>query len=493
MSTREKKTSVRRALSLSFAQKLVTLVFSTGAIMIMSRLLTPAEIGVFSIATGLVALVHMLRDFGITEFLIQEPILDPVSVRTVFTVNVIIAWCLGAGVFMASGVIGAFYAQPGVAQVLRVLSFMFFLMPFGTTTMVLLRRELEFGKLAKIGILQTVASSSTAVALAYEGFSYMSMAWSALVGMVVMIFACMFWGWQYRVNGLSLARWRRVLHFGSNRTIADIARQLGQQSAGLIIGKMLGMTDVGLFSRGYGVVNMYKTNILSGINDVAMPAFAREHREYAKAPELFRKALVYITSISWPFFACGTILAYPIIHIMFGQQWDAAVPLMRWLCGAAMIGTLMWPCNGFLVALGRVTTVTHVEVQYQFVRIGLTIAAAFYGLQAVAAAQVPVYIIAAVLFYRHMQVYNALAVHKLARALLPSAMVTLATCIVPLVVVLLPGFVQRHMVLAFAAAFAGGCAGWVLAVAFANHPLKQEFGRVASRVPGFQRLLRDQP
>jgi len=476
------KTSTRRALSLSFVQQGITLVFSFGSTVLLSRLLTPAEIGVFSVAAGLLALVNMLRDFGVSEFLIQEPELDRSLVRTVFTVNFAIAWGLGGSLFAGSDAIGVFYADPGVAQVLKVMSIVFFLLPFGTTTRALLAREMEFGKLAKINTTGSIARSVTKVGLAYTGFSYMSLAWGSVAGILVTVAGYTFWGWRYRVTGLSFTHWRRVLSFGSSRTIADVAREMGDQSPGLVIGKMLGMADAGLFSRGYGLVNMYRTNIIGAIQSVAFPAFAREHRQYAKAPELFLKALTYTTGISWPFFACGALLAYPIINILFGGQWNAAVPLMRWLCIAAMVGTLMYQCNGFLVALGRVRTVTRVEVQYQLFRIGITIAAAFVGLEAVAAAQVPVYLVATVLYYRKMRRYEVLAARKCIKALIPSAIVTLVTCIVPLAVILWPRFAVAHMVAALAIAFIGGCAGWLLAVVFAQHPLLHEVKLVVSRL-----------
>ena len=96
---------------------------------IVSRLLTPAEVGVFSVALALIALVHMLRDFGVTELIIQERNLTDDVVRTVFTVNVALAWVLAAVVFGFSGLIGEFYGDPGVARVARALSLVFVLMP----------------------------------------------------------------------------------------------------------------------------------------------------------------------------------------------------------------------------------------------------------------------------------------------------------------------------------------------------------------------------
>lgn len=476
------RSSVRRSLSLSFTQQFVAFVFSFGSVTIISRLLTPSEVGVFSIAAGFVALIHMLRDFGVSEFIVQEPVLDESLVRTAFTMNLVIAWSLGVIIVLTSGAIGTFYADVGVTRVLRVLAIVFFMLPFGTTAIALLKREMEFGKLAKIRIGESVIRSCTAVALAYAGFSYMSIAWSALAGIAALLIGCTVWGWKYRVKGLSFTHWRRVLHFGSNRTISDIASQLGDQSASLVIGKMLGMAETGLYSRGYGVVNMYRTNVLGAIGSVAFPAFAREHREYASAPDLFLKALVYTTGISWPFFACGIILAYPLINILFGDQWNAAVPLMRWLCGAALVGTLIYQCNSFLVAVGRVRTGTRVEVQYQLVRVGITIVAAFYSVAAVAASQVVVYIIATALYYREMRIYEALAFRNCAKALVPSFLVMLTAGAVPAVVVLWPGLVTRHLLTAFALGVVGGGAGWFLGLTLTRHPLLDEVKRIVARL-----------
>lgn len=479
------RTSVRRALSLTLGQRIATLVFSFGSTIILSRLLTPSEVGVFSVAAGLLALVQMLRDFGVSEFLVQERVLDQGVVRTVFTMNLAIAWCLGGTILLISGPIGVFYGNPGLTRVLAVMSIVFFLLPFGTTTQALLTRNLEFGTLVKINFLGDVTRSCVKVGLAFAGFSYMSLAWGSVAGIVMTVTGFTVWGWQYRVKGLSLAHWRRVLHFGSSRTIADVASQLGDQSANVVIGKILGMSDAGLYSRGYGVVNMFRTSILGAIATVAFPAFAREHREHAAAPELYIKALVYITAISWPFFACVIILAYPVVNILFGSQWDAAIPLMRWLCASALVGTLMYQANRFLVAIGRVNTVTKVEVQYQIARVGITIAAAFYSVEAVAAVQVLVYFIATALYYRHMRRYPALALRNCAKAFVPSAIATMTTCLVPAIVVLWPGFVMHQMYEAFAIAIIGGCLGWFLGLLITRHPLLDELNQGASQLLRF--------
>jgi len=480
-----KKLSVRKSLLYSFAQKYTTFVFSFAAIVIVSRLLTPKEIGVFSVAVGLTALANLLRTFGISDYLVQEETLTEQMIRTSFTINLVFAWLLAAILYGISWSVGEFFNDAGVGQVLRVMSGSFILVPFGITAMALLRRDMAFGVLYKINTSASVASSALTIALAYMGFSYMSMAWASLASMVVMVLGCAIWGFEHRVRGLSLAGWRQILPFGAKMTLSDIATQLGQQSANLVVGKMLGLADAGLYSRGYGPVNMFRERVVAAISAVAYPAFAAEHRETQTAPQLFLKSLVYLTGISWPFFVFSALMAFPMIRIMFGNQWDAAVPLMRWLCAAAVAGTLIYQCNQFFVAVGRIGAATMVEIQYQIARLLIAIVAALWSVEAVAASQILVYAIATVLYYRKVRDFDALRVRKCARALAPSVAVTLGSGIVPAAVLFWPGFLHDHMITGLAIAGLGAGVGWLLVAIATRHPLLDEMQRVMERLQGW--------
>ena len=469
-----KKLSVRKSLVFSFAQKYTTLVFGFAQIVIVSRLLTPKEIGVFSVAVGLTTLANMLRTFGISDYLVQEKSLTDRMIRTSFTINLILAWVLAVIIFIASWSVGAFFKDAGVGDVLRVMSGTFILVPFGLTTMALLRRDMAFGVLYKINTSATVASNLATIGLAYADFSYMSMAWASLASMAVMVLGCALWSSGHRVRGFSLSGWRQILPFGAKMMVSDIATQIGQQSANLVVGKMLGLADAGFYSRGYGPVNMFRDKVVAAITAVAYPAFAAEHRETGTAPQLFLRSLVYLTGISWPFFAFAALMALPMIRIMFGNQWDAAVPIMRWLCCAAIVGTLIYQCNQFFVAVGRIGAATVVEIQYQIARVLLAIVAALWSVEAVAASQILVYVIATALYYRKIHDFDALKVRKCVRALAPSAVVTLASSVVPAVVLFWPGFLAGHLLLGLVIAVFGASTGWLIAMVAMKHPLLEE-------------------
>lgn len=480
-----KKLSVRKSLVYSFTQRYTSFAFSFAAIVIVSRLLTPKEIGIFSVAVGLTALANLLRTFGISDYLVQEKTLTEQVIRTSFTINLVFAWSLAAILYGVSWAVGDFFNDGGVGRVLRVMSGSFILVPFGITAMALLKRDMAFSVLYKINTSASITSGVVTIALAYMGFSYMSMAWASLASMTVMVIGCMIWGFEHRVRGLSLAGWRQILPFGAKMTLSDMAMQLGQQSANLVVGKMLGFVDAGLYSRGYGPVNMFRDKVVDAIRAVAYPAFAAEHRETGAAPQLFLKSLVYLTGISWPFFTFATFMAFPMIRIMFGDQWDAAVPLMRWLCLAAIVGTLIYQCNEFFVAVGRVGAATLVEIQYQIARLLIAIVAALWSVEAVAASQILVYVIATVLYYRKVHDFEALKVGKCVRALTPSVVVTLGSGVVPAAVLFWPGFLHGHMIGGLAIAGFGAGAGWLLAAVAVRHPLLDEVQRVMGRFQGW--------
>lgn len=94
------------------------------------------------------------------------------------------------------------------------------------------------------------------------------------------------------------------------------------------MGRILGFANAGFYSRGYGPINMFREKVVSAINAVAYPRFAAEHRSTGTAPQLILKSLMYLTRISWPVFVFAEMMAFPMIRIIFSDQWGAAVPPM---------------------------------------------------------------------------------------------------------------------------------------------------------------------
>src|SRR5690348_1810542 len=153
--------------------------------MLLARFLTPAETGIFSVALALSKIAHMIRDFGVSDYLIQERSLDRHKLRSAFTVAWITAWFMALMIFLSAPAAAHFYKQPGVRNVLAVIALNFLMIPFGSPASSMMRRELAYGALYVRNTAETLARNATSISMAIAGFSYMSLAWGSLAGIAV--------------------------------------------------------------------------------------------------------------------------------------------------------------------------------------------------------------------------------------------------------------------------------------------------------------------
>ena len=179
--------SVRKSVFYSLAQNYLLMVLQLATTMVLARILRPDEVGIFSVAASLAALASVVRDFGVAEYLIQEANLTRDKIRAALAINIMVSWTMAALMFGGSFVAGEFYSQAGIGSVMRVLACNFLLIPFGAVTMAYFRRQMNFAPNFRITMVAGVASSIAAVALGMSGFSYMSMAYSSLLGVAITV------------------------------------------------------------------------------------------------------------------------------------------------------------------------------------------------------------------------------------------------------------------------------------------------------------------
>ena len=107
--------SVRGALLFSFAERYALIVISLASNLLIARLLTPAEIGVYSVTLAVMSIGQALRDFGVASYLIQEKELTDDHVRTALGVTLVIGLSLALITLGAAPWVADFYREPTYA------------------------------------------------------------------------------------------------------------------------------------------------------------------------------------------------------------------------------------------------------------------------------------------------------------------------------------------------------------------------------------------
>lgn len=479
--------SVRGALAYSSAQQYTNFLITFPTIMILSRLLTPTEVGVYSVSITFVNIVHMLRDLGTSEYLVQLKEVDNDAARSAYTINLIIAWILAATLFLGSPYMAEFFREAGVETVLKILALTFLVLPIGSTVNAMLVRDMQFGIRYKISVAQLLVQNGLTILLAWYGFSYYSPAWGAVAGVTTGAIGCLVWAGEYRIRGVGLKEWRAVADFGLKKTFETVSNQLGAAAPDFVIGRMLGMAQVGLFSRGYGLPRMFRQNIVGAIGAVSYSAYARCYREGGDPGELYLHKIKLVTAISWPFLLFASLFAHPIIVIFFGDQWTAAAPILRYMALFTAVSISVVQYQTLLTAIGRAGLSAIATVARQLLTIICLVAAATVSINAVAMALVPTGLISALGTIAFLSVFTTLTPLRYMKAVAPSALLTLCA-IAP--ATLLYWVYPPSADAIWGPTIAAGLlwlAGYFLGMRYLDHPLWHELRPVLNKLRPRQR------
>ena len=173
-------TSVRSALFIALLLTNTITILQFSSSLVIARLLSPKEIGIYSIAAAIVSIAQLFRNVGVANYLVAEEELSHDKIRAAFGVQLVTSWILALLVFLSSGFVADFYHEEGVRHVMTISSISFLLAPFGGVTITLLLREMRHLERAVVDIASTVVHIGLSVSLAYAGYGYMSLAWAAL-------------------------------------------------------------------------------------------------------------------------------------------------------------------------------------------------------------------------------------------------------------------------------------------------------------------------
>lgn len=471
-------TSVRRSVAYSVVAQYLVLAIEFASAVVVARLLTPADVGVYAVAAAIAGLGQLLRNFGVGQYIVQEAELTRDRLRAAMTVTFGTGWLIAAALYLSAPYVGGFYGQEGVTSVLHLQAVNFLFVPFGAVAMAVLTRDMNFRVTSGIRVASSVAHAGTVISTAALGAGYMSMAWASLAGTLVSV------GLVQMVRPAGLPWWpgfreiRRVLRVGTYVSGVSVLGHMAGSAPDLIIGKTLGMHAVGIFSRASGLMQLFWKVIMEGVNPVILPYFASAKRDEGSVRQGYLYSLACITGLAWPFYLVLSLLVQPLIVTLFGDQWVAAGPLVQVWSIAAVIGVPTLLVESALTASGRASRAFRIQAIVSPVVIILVLIAAQYDLIWVAAAMVVASVIRVAVVWADIRDLIGVSLAEHGHAARQAVTLAGAAAVGPAVLSVIPdvGSWPAPAVVAVGGTLAA--AGWLVALRITRHPLWAELQRV---------------
>ncbi len=465
--------SIRRALILSVSGRYVAVAIQLVGSLVVARLLSPTDFGLFAIAGSVVAVSSSLREFGITNYLIQLPTLDRVSLGRAVAFTMSVSLACGLPLFLFRDGIAGFFGDPRIAMLIAILSLSFLLVPLSIGTAARLHRDLRQGMIQLIGIIGTIVATAVTIVMAIHDYGPVALAVGQIVQLTVMVISfaviepvtllCM-----PVFTGLG-----PMFRFGSFSALAGVVNQVGNYGTSLILGRMLGPAAVGFFERGNGLVQTVYNDLLGGVAQIVLVGMAKARGDARLLAQLLLTSLANLTAALWPMLALLAVLAEPVIVVLFGAQWTPAVPVLQVLCASSLLATAHALYGRMLLVMTRPDRIFYVEASGQMVRLLVVFALAGFGLTAAAFGAVVASFCMLVLYVISVRRYVRLARRDILRVYLVSLAITAATGAPPALLVLFNPFeLPPFLLLAIGGSL--GCACWVAALFAAGHSMAAE-------------------
>jgi len=325
---------------------------TAGVTVVLARLLTPADYGLFAIALSVQLVGQNVAELGLPSALVRMPeapsrelqaatigfllVVTSAAVTLVFIITFAILPALGAS-----------------SDLLRVVSITLLALPIYAARAVpiaMLDREMSFGRVAAIEAADTVGFNLFALSAALAGLGVFSLAGAVPIGALLGAGVAWLTANAARLPRFELSRVKPLIGFGSRVSMLGVlylGRDLGYVA---IIGAIGGAPMAGFYGMAKRLFS-FPTALAAAVARVMLSALSQsgEERPIRAARMLGQVALV-----------CGLPLALiagaiqPFIEVVLGPEWLPTTDIVLFGSLAMMLGpSIASTVNSFNLAEGK--------------------------------------------------------------------------------------------------------------------------------------------
>ncbi|MGS2721762.1 lipopolysaccharide biosynthesis protein [Paraglaciecola aestuariivivens] len=372
----------------SFLDKVINQAGNFVLLIYLSRVLSPSDFGLIAMLTIFLAISQSLIDSGFSQALIQKSHnVTKEDLSTVFYVNLLVSVFLYLLLYISAPSIAAFYDQPNLIDLSRVLFIIVIINALALVPKAKLIIAVDFKSQGLINSAAMVISAAVAVYMVRNDYGY----W-ALVGLnltkalinTTLLIICSRWipAWLFCFKSF-----KKMFAFGSNLLLAGLVATTVQNLYSVLIGRHFNAAQLGYFQQSANYTNIVATTLSSIIQGVTYPIMTSIQEDKERLVQVYVKVMGMVTLVTFPVFVGFAAVSEEFVLMFLGEKWRPIIPIVLILCFARLITPISALNLNILNARGR----SDLYLKTDLSKLPMTIAALFiaipYGILAVAVAQ----------------------------------------------------------------------------------------------------------
>jgi PST family polysaccharide transporter len=400
-------------------------------VILLARLLTPADFGLASAASIVIGLASFVTEFGLFTVIEQRPHIEERHLRTALTIFTSLGVLLGLAIAVSAPLIAGFFRMDQLAPILRVVSLAFPLAAVQQLPAALLKRNLRFRLLAGIGVVSYVLGfGGVSIVLALQGFGV----WALVAGVfaqLLIAFVILQIIQPYPTRpGFDRAAFRELMYFGGGYSLGRIFVYLGEQGDNLVVGRWLGASALGLYSRAYQLLVFPVSLFGTSLKQVLLPSMAKVQHEPERLAVAYRHAITLIALVFLPLSVGAMILAPELVLALLGPKWSGVILPFQVLAAGIFFRSSYKISDSVVQATGAVYRRAGYSIAFSIMTVSGALIGQFWGVAGVAAGVLVALAVHCVLLARLSIGIVSMPWRVFGRAHLPGLLMAATTCAV---------------------------------------------------------------
>jgi PST family polysaccharide transporter len=295
---------------------------------LLARILSPHDFGVVAVVLALVGFAPMLIDLGTGEASTQKSLITSEQISTLFWLNIAISLALTVLLIGSSGVIAKIFGEPDITGIAMALSVTFVLTALFNQHSALMRRAMQFHRIAMIDISANLAGSIVSVVLALRGWGYWSLvakpvvtaAWTAIAVWI----NCRWVPGRPRISRDA----KELVGFGLSVTGFTMTDYLTKSADRIAIGYFQGAGPLGYFQNAFTIYSNVLSILTEPLHNIAASSLSKLRNDIDALKRAWETALSTLSFFSAPAFAILAVIGQDFVVLLLGQKWAPAGPLL---------------------------------------------------------------------------------------------------------------------------------------------------------------------
>lgn len=349
------------------ALQVVRQVYQVVVWVVLARVLTPEDYGLVGMATVVTGFVNTFASMGLSQAIVQRKKLDEDHINATFWGGIGIGVLLSLLVMGLSPIIAAFYHEPRLVLIVSVVSLGFIANALPAVHLALFQRKLQFKQFGIATAFGLTLAMVVSLVMAHYGWGVWSLVISPLlIGPATLLPATMMLGWKPRLS-FHWHKFRDLIGFGSIVAGASMANYASNNIDYLLIGRFLGPGPLGIYTLAYNLMIFPLVQVSGTVAQPLYSSMSRVQDDEGRMRKGYLKAVYYVASVAFPLMAVLFVISPELVSVVYGQQWSAAIPLIKVFCVAGAIRSV----GTFSGTIFRATARPQLEFRWALVVIGI--------------------------------------------------------------------------------------------------------------------------